>query len=228
MALISDIEGAVLDDLEEDRAGSKFWDLTNELRPLLFEGLCEATLLTGEPEFRPNVAYVIPGATTLLPMPAGALAIERIENQATGLPIRKVSVFDLDMDNKTWQNDAPAAAPTEWFPFGLNQFGIHPQLTGNFNAIITVVQFPITTDPPYTGAETFPFQTEFEDPIERYASHAARLKEGGIEFDASMPYYEQYLAAMEELSKFGLRKGGLRFSRIAGSPAVVTDVTQRS
>lgn len=229
MAVISDIEGAIQDRLEEPRGAGIFWDLQNELRPLIAEGLCEATLITGLPQFRyaaNNPFQLTPGSTTFN-LPSGNLAILRVENANTGLPIRKVSVFDLDMDNKTWENDAAVAAPTEWFPFGLGKFGIHPQVNVNFNVILSTIQFPIVSDPPYTGNEPFPFQTEFEDAIIHYTEHAARLKEGGIEFEASMPAYEAFLAAMEELSKFAVRKGSLRFSRVHGAPVVVTDVEKK-
>lgn len=229
MAIISDIEGSVLDGLEESRIAPKFWDLQNEIRPLIFEGLCEATLITGEPEFRypANQPFALTVGNTLFSLPSGLLAVSRIENAATGLPIRKVSVFDLDMDKKTWQNDQPAAVPTEWFPFGMKQFGIHPQVNAPLNVIISGIQFPIVTDPPFTGNESFPFQSEFEDGIEYYAEHAARLKEGGAEWDAAMPLYESFLSLMEEFSKFGLRKGSLRFSRVLGSPAVFNDVATK-
>ena len=224
------MEGTILDHLEESRIAPQFWDLQREIRPLIAEGLCEATLITGEPEVKLSpAAYDLAAATTVFPLPAGALAIARMEG-AGGLPIRKVSVFDLDMDNRSWENDVadPAANyPLHWFPLGLTQFGIHPQLNADVQVILSVVQFPIITDPPYTGNEPFPFQSEFEDPIELYAEHAARLKEGGIEFDASMPLYEGFLGMMEELSKFGLRKGSLRFSKVMGSPAVFNEVTKK-
>lgn len=229
MPAISDIEVAVLDQLEDNRVAPVFWDLPNEIRPLIVEAMCEATLISGEPEVRQPVTYDLAANTTIFPMPAATLAISRMESPG-GLPIRKTSVFDLDMENTSWQSEVASANNNvirHWFPLGLKSFGIHPQLAADVQVIITGVGFPSTFNLPFTGVENVPFQSEFNDALERYACHAARLKEGGPEFDASMVMYEEFLGMMEELSKFGLRKGSLRFSKVVGSAAIFNEVEKK-
>jgi hypothetical protein len=225
LSLISDIEAGVLTRLEEP-ASPVFWDLTNELRMLVVEGMFEACILTGEVQVKQtSTPFSLAANTTFFNVPAGVFSIIRME--VGGQPVRKVSMWDLDLDRNNWQQDTKLAAPTEWFPLGLNLFGIRPQLTAPVNATLTVVQYPVTAAPPYTGAEAVPFQSEFNIGLEMYAGHRARLKEGGAEMDSGMFLYEGFLSSMAELSLFALRKDSLRFSKTVGTEARVDSVEKK-
>jgi len=193
---------------------------------LVLEGMCEATLLTGMPQVRQGTAPITLAAnTTFFANPTGAFALLRME--VAGQPVRKCSVWDLDLDRNTWQNDPKGTTPTEWFPVGLNGFGIRPQLTAPVSAIMTVVQNPVSTAPPYDGTQVLPFAAEFNIGFELYASAWARFKEGGAEADSVMPLYEQYLAIMAELSLFALRADSLRFSKVLGTASQVDPVEKK-
>lgn len=225
MSVIDDISTASLQMLEEvNPASPVFWSLP-EIRGIVLEAMCEASLITGEPEVREGVPITIVHGQTLQTMPPGAFAILRME--LGGLQLRRVSVFDLDMDNNQWQNDLPANVPNDWFPLGLTQWGVHPQLIADVQAIVTVVQFPVTTAPPFTGQEPVPFQSEFNLGLEEYVSCWSRLKEGSAELDAGMSGYELFLDIMAEMSNFALRKGSLRFSKVAGGVSEVNPVQKK-
>lgn len=225
MGTIADIEARVLDRLEESRTSPQFWNLQNEVRPAIVEAMNEASLITGEPEVRSSSATTVPQSTTLQAMPAGALAIVRVEGTSS-LSISKTSVWDLDHNTPGWQNDT-GDIPRMWFALGLTQWGIYPQLTADVEVVLTTVGFPVVSARPYSGAETIPFQIEFHEALEDYASHILRFKEGGAEFQQSLAAYNRYLARMEELSSFGLRKGSLRFSLDFGVKSGVSRIEVR-
>lgn len=225
MSTITDIITGVLTRLEEDPNTPVFWGL-DELRMMVLESMCEATLLTGFPQVKQSTAPVSLAAfTSFFPNPANAFAILRME--VNGSPVRKCSLWDMDLDHMNWQQDAPGTVPTEFMPIGLSGFAIHPQLLAPVNAIFTVVQNPVTTAPPYDGTQILPFQSEFNLGFEMYAAHAAKLKEGGPEFDAGMGLYEGYLSVMAELSLLGLRQDSLRFSRSLGTASELDSVEKK-
>ena len=227
MSTINDIAIAAMQRNEEVNPSSPiFWNLANEVYPLVLESLCEAALICGEPEQRNNTTpFTIPASTTFLANPAGAFAILRVE--IDGLPLRKASVFDLDMENNAWQNDPAAAIPRHWFPMGLGNWGVHPQLLAPVQVILTTVGYPVTDTPPYTGAETILLPIEFNLGLESYVTCWSRLKEGSPEIDQGMASYEMFLAIMEELSNLALRKGSLRFSKTMGSISEVSPIQKK-
>lgn len=224
MSTVDDITAGVLTRLEETNP-PVFWSL-DELRLMVVEGMCEATVLTGIPQFRQvSTPVTLTANTTFFSNPANAFALLRME--IAGQPVRKCSIWDMDMDHQNWQNDVKQATPNEWMPTGLSGFAIHPQLTAPVQAIMTVVQNPVTTAPPYTGNEVLPYQSEFNIGFEMYAAHVARLKEGGAEFDSGMFLYEGFLSVMAELSLFGLRVDSLRFSKTVGTQSRVDPVEKK-
>jgi len=233
MPTIDDISAGVLRRLEEDTASPVFWNLPLEIRPIVLEALCEATLITGQPQVKLlSAPYTLTPSQTIQPAPAvifsnhSVLAIIRID--INNQPLHKVSVFDLDMANKDWQNDLPAAAPNEWFPFGLGgQFGIHPQVSAPLGVTITAITNPTITSPPYTGGESINFQSEFNLGLECYGAHAARIKEGGAEAEQAMQLYETFLSVMTELSMFAIRRDSLRFSRALGVASELNEVAKK-
>lgn len=216
MSTISDIEGRVLDRLEEDRISPKFWSVQNEVRPFIVEAMNEAVLITGTPEIRRTAATTLAAGNNLYELPTGAIAIATMEGPGA-LSIRKCSMWDLDMKKSTWEQDT-GPVPKYWFPYGLTKFGIYPQLTQAAQVVLTTVDIPVVSARPYTGAEIIPFTEEFDEGFEEYGAHAARVKEGGVELAQSMKEYGRFLDMMGELSKFEIRKESLRFSRTAGLP----------
>lgn len=224
MSTINDLALRVQDRLEEARDGiGIFWSLQDEIYVALVEGMNEAMLLTGEPQIRASVSTNLVPNNNLQPMPAGAIAILRVE-ATNSTSIRKYYVCDLDRQYPAWENDA-ASTIQAWFPFGLNQWGIYPQVTEAQQVVVTYVGFPVTAALPYTGAEPVPFQEEFCEGFTDYAAHILRLKEGGPDFQESMTEYNRFLAKMQDMTSFAKRKDRLRFTKF-GAAATVTNTME--
>jgi hypothetical protein len=126
-----------------------------------------------------------------------------------------------------WENDVGGSVPDFWFPIGLTQFGIHPQLTAPVSVIVSGIVEPVSTPRPYTGNESVNFQNEFREAFVDYAAFTATLKEGTIEFRESIRVYDRFISRMQELGKFASRKGSLRFSRTLGAVASTNPVEIR-
>jgi hypothetical protein len=220
MSTLATLAALVQDRLEEPRGPGVFWSLAGEIYPTLVEAMREAALITGEPEVRQAALFTLTSGTTFFTLPANAICLLRL--QAPNM-VQKTSVWDLDRDNSSWESDQ-GTVPDYWFPVGLTQFGIHPQLKSNIQANLTYIALPVPTGRPYTGAETVDFQQEFNEGFSDYSAHVLQLKEGGEEFVQSSKLYDRFLSRMTELSNFSYRKGSLRFTRSVGAPARVTPI----
>lgn len=225
MATLSDLEPTVQSRVEEATDGvGVFWSVQNEIRPAIVEALSLATVITGEPQIRASVQFDIPASTSFTPLslPADAMAILKVEGPG-GLPLHKAWLWDLDRHLPGWEV-ATGAVPQYWIPFGLTKFGIYPCLTAPAKVVLSYVQVPITTPPPYTGAEPVPFQTEYFSGFKDYAEMVLRFKEGDPEFSQSLVPLNRALGYFEKLSRFAYRKGSLRFTRAGGSQVAVNEV----
>ena len=224
MSTINDLTLQTQEKLEEtpDNIGV-FWSVVNELRSFVVEAMNEAVLLTAEPEIRMNTVTTLAANQTLQTMPAGAVAIVRVEGVA-GISVSKYRMSDLGKENPTWETDT-GDVPTTWFPFGLTSWGIYPKLTAPVQVILTYLAIPCPAGRPYTGLETIPFQPEYNEAFVEYAAHVARLKEAGADFLQSTKLYDAYLSKMQQLSKFAERKAALRFTRPYGGATGVTNTT---
>lgn len=228
MATISTIELAVQNRIEEtaDDVGI-FWLVAPELRPLIVEAMNIATLITGEPEVYAPAITTIPASTQFapLPIPANALAVLRVDGPGS-LAVNKTSVQELDNFYPGW-DVATGPTPQLWFPFGLNQFGIYPNLTAPAQVLISYIGTPVTTPRPYTGTEPIPFQTEYHTGFADWAAAIARFKEADPEFSQGMEALNRFMAKMEDLSNFAYRKGSLRFAKNAGVAAEISETRVR-
>lgn len=203
-----------------------FWDMVGEIFPAIVEGMNEATLITGEPQIRPNQVFSVQPSTLFAPidMPPGAVALTRVEG-AGNLQVKRCWMSDLDKHFPGWET-ATGAQPKYWFPFGLTKFGLYPNVTAQVDLVISYIQIPVLTAPPFTGGEPAPFQQEYLDGFADYAAHILRLKEATTEFDQSFGEYNKFLKKMEALSNFAFRKNSLRFSRSAGVQSGITERRQ--
>lgn len=222
MSTLADIGAEVLRRVEEANPPT-FWNLADEIYPAIVEATNELCLITGEPEIKQTSVFTISANQSIFTIPSGGIALLRME--APGY-VKKTSVYDLDQTNRTWPSET-AALPKRWFPFGIGQFGIYPQLSASVQCLIAYIRIPITTGPPYTGTESIPFREEYREALIDYAEHILRIKEAGQDFIDSIPAYDRFLARASELSKFGQRVGKLRFSRYAGSLSQVTELVTR-
>jgi len=226
--ILSTVEQAVQNRLEEtaDDIGI-FWKVAPELRPIIVEALNVACLITGDPQFQATTTpFTIPASTSFAPiaLPPDALALLRVDSMGT--TIDKTYVQDLDNFSPGWEV-ATGDVPQYFFPFGLGQFGIYPNLTAPASVILSYVQCPVMVPRPYAGTEPILFQMEYLDGFADWASGIARLKEGGQEFQQAIPVLNRALAKFEELSNFAYRRGSLRFSRGLGATANIVETRVR-
>ena len=224
MATVSTIETDVQNQLEEqaDDLGI-FWSVQNEIRPAIVEAMNEATMATGEPQFRAGTSPLTISAGTIfnpLALPNDAVALLRVEGPQS-LPIKKLTVWDLDRHYPGWEV-ATGPSPLAWFPFGLGQFGIYPNLTADVQIIISYVRLPVRTAAPWDGTQVIPFQTEYQNGFKDAAQHFLQLKEGDPEFTQSFVAYNRFLASCERMSNFAYRKNSLRFTRTGGASSAIT------
>ena len=223
MSTVADIAAETLRRLEEDPSAPLFWDLANESFQAVVEGMNELCLVSGEPEIKQVSLFTLAANTRFFTIPSGGIVLQRLEGPGF---IRKTNVFELDALNRSWLVETGANLK-RWFPFGIGQFGIYPKLTAPVDVSLSYIRIPVTTEPPYTGAEAVPFREEYREALIDYAEHVLRLKEGGQDFTDSMPAYDRFLARAGELSKYGQRLGKLKFTRFGGAPAPVTDVVTK-
>jgi hypothetical protein len=231
MSILNDLVPLVLDRIEESRVSPKFWNVEKEILVFLVEALNEAALITGEPQVR-FIQSLVTGAPITLAANQTVFDITgdvpifgmmRLESLGQ---VMKTSLWDLDRMIPGWENDVGAEIQ-HWFPIGLTQFGIHPQLEAPVNVFVSGVAQPVPSPRPYTGEEQMDFQEEYRDAFVDYAAHIAALKEGGKEFTDSIFVYNRFLKRAQELSKFATRKGSLRFTKTMGMVSKISSVEQR-
>lgn len=230
MSTISDLAIQVLQRLEEDPAAPVFWDLQNEVYPAIVEAMNEAALVTGVVQVVQMLPVELPVDTNFIAMPANAICLLRVLGPTA---VQKTDVYALDQMLPGWETAGGAGAnpPVQqiqyWFPMGTNYYGIYPQLSVEQQVTITYLGYPVTVTPPYTGAETVPYQQEFQDALIEYGAHILRLKESGYEFEASQTIYQQFLDTMKALSVFQSRHDSLVFTKATGAKVRVSDVEVR-
>jgi hypothetical protein len=223
MDTASHIADRVQQRLEETVGVGTFWDRTNEILPGVMEAMDEAAVLTGVVQTVQSTPITLPTGTNFVSLPTNALALIRV-NAPVYIP--KTSLFALDNINRTWENDTGTQIKN-WFPFGVTQFGIYPQLTVQQQITVVYIAYPVTVAPPYTGSESVPFQEEFHESLEQYASHVLRLKEAGYDFYASQEIYQEFLTTMQTLDVFETRHDGLIWNRVTGMGVMVNPVEVR-
>lgn len=226
---IANLAVQVYQRLEENPAAPVYWT-QYEVYTALVEAMNEAALLTGVVQTVQSTTIDLPTDTNFVPMPTGAIALLRV---VAAQAVQKTELFVLDQLIPSWETQGGAGANPAvqkiqyWFPLGLDQFGIYPKLTADQQVKVTYLSYPVAETRPYTGAETVPFQVEFQDALQQYAAHILRMKEATAEFDESQAIYQQFLDTMRSLSVFQARHDSLVFSRSIGAPVRVVPVEVR-
>jgi hypothetical protein len=233
--IISDLIPDILGRLEEDvENGPIFWSLVGEIYPQIVDGMFEASLITGLVQFNDIPIQISPGTTYFSILgsqygygnggygnggyggnlvPTGTLGVIRMK---APWPIRKTTLNGLDAMFPNWQQADPSDQIISWFPLGLSGFGIYPQTIDQIQVTVDVIASPVNEFRPYTGNETIPFQTEFNDAFSQYAATMLRMKEGGEDAEEADSVYQQYLGKMKALSLFQSRVDSLIFSSAFG------------
>lgn len=223
--LISDLGLQVQDRLEETRGTPGiFWNLQSELYPLIVEAMCAATLMSGEPQARATSPYTLTPESNLQPMPTGAVAILRVEGPGT---VKKTTVYDLDRLTPGWEG-VSGDQVEYWFPVGLTQFGIYPQVTTAQQVVLSYIAQPVIMASGYDGTQVIPFQNEYTFGLVEHAAAMARLKEGGQEFMGGLQELDRAIDKLLALGRYGYRRGAIKFTRAMGVQAGdVNDATKR-
>lgn len=100
------------------------------------------------------------------------------------------SLDDFDKFNPSWQNvSTPTSTPTNAAMAGYNMLALNPSPDGVYGITLDLVQkAPI----PANDAAFVQIGREELDTILDYAEHIARFKEGGAEFQATVPMYNDF------------------------------------
>ena len=205
----------------EDPTGI-FWSEAYEAYTAVVEAICEATLLVGRPTQTVNVTYDIQPNQWVQTMPAGVLAITDIQGPSS--QVWKWTLRDMDFtqsgNGSDWEQDVTTGQTImRWFPIGFTSFGVWPCVPHAQTVTITGITSPVTQAWPFSGSQTIPMHDEFFQAVEKYAAHYMRLKEGGAEFQTSMPLYEGFLQDMQRMTAIEDRRDPYIFSRGVGVAA---------
>jgi len=214
--LLPDLIGRV-----EEENPPVFWNETYEMLPALVDAMFQAALVTGAIQAI-NVPVTLAANTTFFSLqnntsigiPAGVIAALRLR-----LPwsIRKTTLKGLSDVIPGWQNFAPATSLRAWFPLGVSQFGIFPQLASQQQCVMDFLVAPVTVPRPYTTAITVPFLDEFQSAFPEYAAVVLRSKEFGLEAEAAQTVMNAFLTQMKGLSMWQNRLDGLVLSNTYGA-----------
>ena len=80
---------------------------------------------------------------------------------------------------------------------------------------------------PSAVSDYVPFQQEYGESFADMAASSARLKDGSSDLQQGLMSLQDFMSKMTALSRFGLRKSGLRFTTTLGSVSRATDVDKR-
>jgi hypothetical protein len=197
---------------------------------MLVEAMNDLLLLVGRPTQAVNQVITLAANTVWQTLPKGVFLITDLIGP--GGTIRKGNLFSMDYvmsgdGSPTWENDV-ADYPTKWGPLGFNLFFVHPAPSTAIQLTLTGIQYPVIEQVwPFSGAETVPFHHECQLALELYASHVARLKEMGQEFQESLSLYDEYLSLAKRFTTIEDKRDGVIFSRTIGAQARVSPITKR-
>lgn len=230
MATLAQLATQVYQRLEEDPANPVFWS-QYEVYNAVVEAMNEAALITGVVQTAQTATLTLPTNTNYVAMPQNAICLLRVVGPQ---PVKKTTLDGLDKINPGWEGQGGTSAnpPVQtiqyWFPMGLDQFGIYPQLSAAQQVRIAYLSYPMQEPPfEYAGTETIPFQQEYLESLAQYAAHVLRLKESGQEFEESQTIYQEFLNTMRNMSAFVARHDSLVFTRTGGAAVRVVPVEVR-
>ena len=185
-----------LDDLKlkmEDRWDSTpFWD-DKEAQNAINEALKVWNSMTGFWKTRDLVTVV--AGTTLYELPGSIVFGFRVEYQSRQLT--PTSTFEMDGAYPGWEVHT-GSAPQKWMPIDLSTIQIYPIPTIGGGSL-TVDGIAATPQLIY-DVDHIQMGSDGLNAIVGYALHAVALKEGGARFDATMKYFQEFLAAAAVLN----------------------------
>ena len=167
---------------------SPFWT-TAELTAYLNEALRTWSCLTGYwkkrvvLQTRPNAPYYnVAGYLTF------GMHIE-----FNSVPLLPATVYEWDKGYPYWEGRPSPFGPTEWAPIGISLFAIRPADAIGLNSLVVD---GVSNAPILVGAnDTIDIGDEELNTLLTYCQYLAAFKEGGAEFQASLPFHQAFLKA---------------------------------
>jgi hypothetical protein len=205
-----------------------FWSLDYEVYGGLAEGISELLLLVGRPTNVVTTPFSPAVNSVWNTVPSPILFITDV--LVAGAQLKKTSLRSLDVTlaswGPNWESDR-ASLPKRWAPVGVGMFVLHPAPLTPITIELSGIEIPFTDPWPPTGAETSPFQTEFDQALQIFAAHYARIKEGGAEFSEGVKLYTQFLEIGQRMTTIQDRRDALVFTRSFGTPTAPSHVSSR-
>lgn len=208
-------------------AGS-WWSRAYEIYTALVEAENDLLLLVGRPTQIVNTPLTLTPNTVWQSVPKGYFAITDI--QGAGSPLYKISLWDLDVTQATngsdWEQDIALVA-RRWAPIGFNMFCVWPACSTPQTVNVTAIQYPTTQVWPYDGTQTVPFEDNYFEALEIYASFYCRIKELGAEFQEGLKLFQQYMGIAQRMTQISDLRDPLLFSSGFGAANTVNPTTRR-
>jgi hypothetical protein len=200
--------------LRAKRDGILQWTVAEE-KNAINEALRTWNLLTGRWRRRAAQNSVVDAVEYALP----STMIYGMRVTQQGIPLTITSLTELDFARPSWRTEnvstggSVPSAPTLWAPVSLQRIAIWPA----FDSVIVsglsadgVSATPVLTEP----ADFIDLGQELLDLLLNYCLHILSFKIGGPTWQATLPFYRQFLAAAAEEN--GILKANQRFRRWAG------------
>jgi len=214
--------------LEEQQGPGQWWSLLFELNSALIEAENDLLLLVGRPTQIVNIPFTLIPGTVWQNLPKGYFQITDIQGFAS--PLYRVSLRDLDFLLSSWGPDWTQDidnAAYRWAPIGCNLFAVHPAVAQPQVVNVTAIQYPTNSVWPYDGTQQVIFSDEFFVALELYASHYARIKELGAEFQEGMKLFDQYMLLAKRMTVIQDVRDPLLFTSGYGASNNINPTTRR-
>lgn len=122
-------------------------------------------------------------------VPKQIVSLQRVKYNST--PLYESSIPELDYGVSNWQQ-ASVGTPSLWAPVGLDKVAIYPPApVGAFLNMEGLALAPALA----SGGDFIDIGDEDVNRILDYAHHVLTFKEGGLEFDATMPLMGAFVGA---------------------------------
>lgn len=170
-----------------ERVGNNvvFWGDT-EKGDAINEAICVWQCLVGE--WTDKFPIGITSGATWYAVPRQIVSVQRMLYGLT--PLTLGSLPEMDYGQVGWENDA-SGTPQIWMPSGLTEVAIWPPATTG------TLTFEGITDAPRLISDGDLLQVGEEEvtPLLAYAHHYLSLKEGGAEFNSTLPNLVEFIEA---------------------------------
>lgn len=163
-----------------------FWTY-NEKRRALNEALRVWAVMSGQWSRRFAIPTV--AGQRFYDVPRQLVSLQRVKYDST--PLWPSSVTELDYGYTNWQQSA-TGTPLFWSPIGLGMIVINPPApAGHFLNMEGMALLPALN----VGGDFIDIGDEEVNRILDYAHHTLTFKEGGLEFEATLPLMGSFVSA---------------------------------